>query len=401
METTTTTFNDIPTWEAGIIADKVAKLKKRIADKDLDGSVSLSVSDARPGFQIHRDGSTSKCMVVDVTLTHSGSLALGDFTPVALIDFTSAEEPLVFGLNDVTVADAPDAKRCDHCGVRVARNKVLVVADTDGNQLHLGSTCVKDFLGHDAIRTLIVGTAPGEAGEPTQVPTRAFLDAAASAINAFGFRKSHESGSTKIIANKLVRGLRLDKDEEDRLEEAGPHGFDLDELEAWAREQSGSDFADSMATIARSEWIGDRALGIAAFIPEGFRRDQDRQTERQARQAAEEARKADAEDAPTGRTTITGTVVSVKARDNGFQVVHKMTVVDDRGFKVWGSVPKALDGQTIWGENDVVEIPRVAPGERITFTATVEPSSDDKTFGFFKRPTKAEFVERLEANVAA
>lgn len=34
-------------------------------------------------------------------------------------------------------------------------------------------------------------------------------------------------------------------------------------------------------------------------------------------------------------------------------------------------------------------------GDVVEFTATVNPSDDDDSFGFYGRPTKARFVERI------
>jgi hypothetical protein len=55
----------------------------------------------------------------------------------------------------------------------------------------------------------------------------------------------------------------------------------------------------------------------------------------------------------------------------------KMLVVTDTGWKVWGTMPAALD---------------VDRGARVRFTATVKPSDDDPHFGFFSRPTKAQVL---------
>jgi hypothetical protein len=50
------------------------------------------------------------------------------------------------------------------------------------------------------------------------------------------------------------------------------------------------------------------------------------------------------------------------------------------GWKVWGTVPTNLDGT----------LDSMA-GRAVSFTAAVE-ASDDPTFGFYKRPTKAMFA---------
>ena len=77
-------------------------------------------------------------------------------------------------------------------------------------------------------------------------------------------------------------------------------------------------------------------------------------------------------------------------------------VKDDAGFRVWGSVPSALallevevadeiDPSYKWKEQRGMK-----NGDRITFTATVTPSNDSRTFGFFKRPGKASVLKLAE-----
>ncbi len=112
------------------------------------------------------------------------------------------------------------------------------------------------------------------------------------------------------------------------------------------------------------------------------------QAEYAERRAAEEARAAAAPDVPEGRYTLTGEVLTTKWQESRYGTTLKMLVLDDCGFKVWGSVPSHLDD--------------LERGERIRFDATVERSDDDPKFGFFKRPTKAqrldgEAVEAVEA----
>lgn len=103
------------------------------------------------------------------------------------------------------------------------------------------------------------------------------------------------------------------------------------------------------------------------------------QAERDARDEAHQ----NGEDAPEGRVEITGTVLCFKWQESDYGDVLKMLVQDDRGFRVWGSVPKSLDD----AERD----------SRITFTATITRSDRDAKFGFFKRPTKAAVIFEAEA----
>ncbi len=80
-------------------------------------------------------------------------------------------------------------------------------------------------------------------------------------------------------------------------------------------------------------------------------------------------------DCPFGKQIITGTVVIKKWQDSGYGGRLVMTVEDDRGFKVWGSVPSKLDD--------------IEQGDKVEFTANIEQSDSDSKFGFFKRPSKA------------
>lgn len=91
------------------------------------------------------------------------------------------------------------------------------------------------------------------------------------------------------------------------------------------------------------------------------------------------------------RITFEGEVVGIKEVDvpifgswnGGTEVVLKMIVLDDRGFKVYGSVPSKCSDYV--GE---------LVGMRIQFNAKVSRATDDKFFGFFKRPTKVSVLNR-------
>jgi len=93
-------------------------------------------------------------------------------------------------------------------------------------------------------------------------------------------------------------------------------------------------------------------------------------------------------DAPTapvveGKTVVTGTVLGFKNVQT-FHSYHetftlKMIVRDERGFKVYGTVPAGLEADK---------------GDTIRFTATLARSNDDETFGWLKHPTKATILAR-------
>lgn len=98
------------------------------------------------------------------------------------------------------------------------------------------------------------------------------------------------------------------------------------------------------------------------------------------REEARAAERASAEPAPEGRVHITGIVERIKMHVTDWGASEKMTVRDDRGFRVWATVPNgALIGE----------------GDRITFVATLEPSDRDDRFAFGKRPAKIHVIEEV------
>lgn len=82
--------------------------------------------------------------------------------------------------------------------------------------------------------------------------------------------------------------------------------------------------------------------------------------------------------APEGRVVVTGAVVSTKWVENDFGGGLKMLVLSDAGFKVWSTVPAALN--------------EVEAGTKVQFTATLTPSNDDAYFAFAKRPSAAKVL---------
>lgn len=86
-----------------------------------------------------------------------------------------------------------------------------------------------------------------------------------------------------------------------------------------------------------------------------------------------------------GRREVEGEILSVKERATDFGYVWKILVLQDDGNKVWGTLPRAIDGAA----DQLV-------GRRIHFTAKVSRSREDPLFGFYSRPTKASLIQDPE-----
>lgn len=91
------------------------------------------------------------------------------------------------------------------------------------------------------------------------------------------------------------------------------------------------------------------------------------------REAQRQAEHDAAKDAPTGRVVVSGEILSTKVQESQFGMTEKMLVKTTDGWKLWCTVPAALDS--------------TERGTKVTLKVTVEPSNDDPKFAFGKRPT--------------
>jgi hypothetical protein len=90
---------------------------------------------------------------------------------------------------------------------------------------------------------------------------------------------------------------------------------------------------------------------------------------------------------PVGKIDLVGKFQSIRHESNQYNYnrssIRKGLFVDDRGFKVWGTVPSQFDSMN---DSDVLT-------SKFSFTADVVQSDKDKTFGFYKRPTKVNVLD--------
>lgn len=105
-----------------------------------------------------------------------------------------------------------------------------------------------------------------------------------------------------------------------------------------------------------------------------------------SQQKSDRARLPDPSPVPLAKEPIDveGEVVSIKLRDRDpYYGEFVITVVDDRGFKVWGP----MTNKHAYKINpDGTKTALMRKGDRVLFKAKLKPSDRDETFGFFKDP---------------
>lgn len=151
-------------------------------------------------------------------------------------------------------------------------------------------------------------------------------------------------------------------------------------LAAWSEEMATNSFLLDLWTKAFDYELSEKQIAAAA---KSIQSRIDRETAR----AAEDA---DLTEVIEGKERITGTIVTVKQQDSAYGTTWKMLVLDDRNFKLWGTIPTAIfDQQREQAGEGVNPFAEDLKGRRVNFTATVSAKEAVTGFGFFKRPTKA------------
>lgn len=220
-----------------------------------------------------------------------------------------------------------DGSRCDHCGARI-RYVGLFRHVPSGDVIAVGQTCAEGRMNYD-----------------------------------------------KATFDRLRKQAQLDREAQRDLIEWNQFKADRPQVEWDVLAESGNEFiGDVLRKGRRNGNLSDRQVEA---IVESNKRD----IEFAAKRAEEAANALPTMSVPEGNGLIVeGKVLTTKWQESEYGDTLKMLVevtLDGHTFKVWGSVPRAIDPEH---------------GDVVRFTANFERSNDDQSFGFFKRPRKAEVL---------
>lgn len=271
---------------------------------------------------------------------------------------------------------------CDHCGTKRYRKQTVLLQHEAGEIKQVGTTCLKDFLGHGFPLTMVEDLAELFDSEPEpkseQFPVSAYkgLLYAASVIRQTGFVGAERSKATgqHRTADLVATWIR-----------SQPAGFtaqfsevDVDTADATDRwlatlDPEGDEYLTSLKTLSEAGYAEEKHLGLlVSAIPARERWIKEQEKKAAAAQSDTERWPAGRQVCPNDKIEVTGKVISAKVHSNDFGIRNVVTVEDDRGFKVWGTNPKG----------------QFKAGDIVKFVAECEQSDQDEYFGFFKRPSK-------------
>jgi hypothetical protein len=189
-------------------------------------------------------------------------------------------------------------RECDHCHQDRARNDCYLLEDQDGNRVQVGSSCVRDFLGHDFRPSFITyGSSLDEMEDgcrktvTVSAPAVDVLTWAASVCSQTGW-VSRETAETR---NRLASGdvLRAclfpsrPRDEELRREYQPDesHAAEAAKVLAWAQAidpATPSEYLANVRRAASAEWTGERNVAVLGSAVASYHREISAKAEREA-----------------------------------------------------------------------------------------------------------------------
>lgn len=201
---------------------------------------------------------------------------------------------------------------CDHCQKNRHRN-IIYIVESDTGRIQVGSTCVKDYLGHDP-RAVFLALPPSEPDDFLSgaywVPNAETVEVLAAAVRitkALGFRPKSKAEpgrpATVTTVEEFLYGRDIPAQEmREKIGKITPE--DIAEAEGiieWvATKMTGhSDYAQNLRIAASLKVTTDKTIGIlvSALAAKGYAeaREAEREAERAASTIVDERAAADGE----------------------------------------------------------------------------------------------------------
>lgn len=258
--------------------------------------------------------------------------------------------------------------RCDHCRANIAsRRKLMVVDHEDGARKVVGSTCLRDFLGHEAPESIAAWAElilslderideyeerSSGGGERRYDPVY-FLAFAVRSVAERGYHKSNSDFSTRDHAMAMMTAKSIDVERPTADEEA-----EAAAAIAWGKAQTlhRSDYIDNVVAVcSKTGWLY-KDLGIGVSVVSAYYRAMERETVRKIQAAA------------TAGSVHVGTV-GKRSEFGPLTVTGRMAFESDYGVK-WLVKMLDTDGNVVTWWASTANHPE--PGQVVTGKATVK-----------------------------
>ncbi|MGH7238689.1 MAG: hypothetical protein ACREHG_01350 [Candidatus Saccharimonadales bacterium] len=335
---------------------KIEKLNARAAKKGWTGELLLDgweteVTETGPsGLKVTK-------IMVEAEITGKAP-CYGGWTFLARIEWTQNGDSVTFNAPGVDNVTRPTDQKCDHCGINRFRKYTYIV--TDGtDEIQVGSTCLKDFLGWNANPVFLYPPSKddlfGEAGYGHGSPdfaTESVLAASWAAIQTFGWvpASDYSGNATKYVVQSILDPINA-KEREFAMKIA-PVVSEAESMAKRIREfvlsdefSGSSDYVLNLKNIARAEYVESKFFGFLVSAPQAWAKAQER-TLIKARENAEIRNEWNGQ--PKDKVELNVTLKSIRFIEGQFGTTDLYTFhADDNSVYKWFS------SRTIFTEKDI------------------------------------------------
>lgn len=165
--------------------------------------------------------------------------------------------------------------RCEHCGGSHNQKTTFIVRDMQGNEKHVGSTCLKDYTGIDPAAILnlkalheIFMNEDVYHRDLNEMPKRRIYDAVdALALAIRVYKTFGYVASVKVGSNKVKLEDMLLRDEQPTVSERNEAEQIAKDIEAMEPDAAAKNLLDNVQTMLGSGFVNPAHLGFVAYAP--------------------------------------------------------------------------------------------------------------------------------------
>jgi hypothetical protein len=277
---------DLTAFELAMTEEKIAKINARCEKRGIPGGLNVeSHEETRKETNIF--GVTTEWIVFATRITGIAP-KLPNWEFVATLDYDQHAGLIVRTYPGVNSIDRSELREgfCDHCQTDRYRKSTYVMRNTKtGEQVQVGSSCIKDFTGwtalpytFDRMASDVEEFSGGFGGGARDVTTLTVLGIAWACVTEYGYVKSRDMNSTVgYVRDVLNPPKKISSEDLAELRRLAVHGESMEgkakELQAWilSDEFSGnSEYVLNLKSIIGAKMVSPRNMGILCSAPQAW-----------------------------------------------------------------------------------------------------------------------------------
>lgn len=268
--------------------ERIEKINQRAEKRGFNGRIDLTATQIIEkyttdlGFEVEE-------IKWDIEITGEPPRYNG-WTFTATLEWDEEAGPIVYTVPGVKTVNRDNLRQdwCDHCRQTRHRKATYLVRNEAGEQLQVGSTCVKDFLGWHTTPVIFISQQVEDdlddylsgGSYESRWSVRTILAVAWAAIQVCGFRPSGDpDGSTKdlVLAALSPKARKL-------MEELRPYVAKSAEqaqiIHDWVLSDAfagDNEYVRNLKAVAAAESASARNIGLLASAPQAWARAMERE----------------------------------------------------------------------------------------------------------------------------